>query len=95
MSGQEQEDDIIRAGVDYPAEHHFRIKGQTLVAVGPGEHRAGYMGEWSVYRKRRGGKREYLGDAVVASDGFASTAAVRAFTKVDLFGAMDNPYLAY
>ncbi|MGE0500650.1 MAG: hypothetical protein AB7I79_03215 [Rhizobiaceae bacterium] len=88
--------DIIVRGKDFPAEHHFSIRGESLVAKFDDEqHDLGSMGEWRVYRKRHGGRLEFKGVATVASDGFASTTALRAFTKRDVYDSDDNPYDAY
>lgn len=86
---------IVR-GKDFPREHHFKIRGDRLVAKFDGEqHTLGEMGEWNVFRKHADGRLEPKGMITVASDGFASTEAVRAFTKFDLYGSDENPYLAY
>lgn len=50
------------------------------------------MGDWSVYRLRRGGRRDWKGKTTVASCAFGSTKGVRAFVREDLFGEDINPY---
>lgn len=84
---------ILVRGVDFPAEHRFRIRGESLVARFDSETwNEGVMGEWAVLRLLRGGKSEYKGATMVASWAFGSTEGVRAFARVDLFGEDINPY---
>lgn len=74
-------------GTDFPAEHHMKIKGQSVVARFAQDHvTLGCCSSWEVLRKRRGGREEYLGGIPIPSDLLHNTKEIRVRVADEIFG---------